>query len=180
MDIWTRPFITIERLSADERDWLYNSGAGRTYAEVISPPTDTPTATATNTPPPRHRHAHQHAHRYRHPNQYRDRHSTTNSHAHPTHPRHPTRPRPPIRPGRWEPPTWTAGSATEISALSLRSPACACWSPWRWSALESMARWTAGRRNNMRNMSFMLTTEQMYAGTKTVTRRNGWWFLNIR
>lgn len=29
----------------------------------------------------------------------------------------------------------------------------------------------------MRNMSFMLTTRQMYAETKTVTRRLGWWFL---
>jgi len=29
-----------------------------------------------------------------------------------------------------------------------------------------------------RNMSFMLTTEQVRAGTKTVTRRAGWWFLN--
>lgn len=29
----------------------------------------------------------------------------------------------------------------------------------------------------MRNMSFMLTKEQMYAGTKSVTRRIGWWFL---
>lgn len=28
-----------------------------------------------------------------------------------------------------------------------------------------------------RNMSFMLTTEQMYAGTKCVTRRLGWWGL---
>jgi hypothetical protein len=27
-------------------------------------------------------------------------------------------------------------------------------------------------------MSFMLTTAQMRAGTKTVTRRLGWWFLN--
>lgn len=27
----------------------------------------------------------------------------------------------------------------------------------------------------MRNMSFMLTTEQMRARTKTVTRRIGWW-----
>lgn len=29
----------------------------------------------------------------------------------------------------------------------------------------------------MRNMSFMLTTEQARNKTKTVTRRNGWWFL---
>jgi hypothetical protein len=29
----------------------------------------------------------------------------------------------------------------------------------------------------MRNMSFMLTTEQMYNETKSVTRRCGWWFL---
>lgn len=29
----------------------------------------------------------------------------------------------------------------------------------------------------MRNMSFMLTTEQVRNGTKTVTRRNGWKFL---
>lgn len=29
----------------------------------------------------------------------------------------------------------------------------------------------------MRNMSFMLTTEQIRNGTKTVTRRIGWWFL---
>lgn len=29
----------------------------------------------------------------------------------------------------------------------------------------------------MRNMSFMLTTDQVRAGTKTVTRRDGWWFL---
>lgn len=29
----------------------------------------------------------------------------------------------------------------------------------------------------MRNMSFMLTTPQMYAGTKSVTRRVGWWNL---
>jgi hypothetical protein len=28
-----------------------------------------------------------------------------------------------------------------------------------------------------RNMSFQLTTAQIVAGTKTVTRRNGWWFL---
>ena len=28
-----------------------------------------------------------------------------------------------------------------------------------------------------RNMSFSITTEQIRAGTKTVTRRNGWWFL---
>lgn len=28
-----------------------------------------------------------------------------------------------------------------------------------------------------RNMSFMLTTEQVRNKTKTVTRRNGWWFL---
>jgi hypothetical protein len=28
-----------------------------------------------------------------------------------------------------------------------------------------------------RNMSFMLTTEQIRSRTKTVTRRNGWWFL---
>ncbi len=28
-----------------------------------------------------------------------------------------------------------------------------------------------------RNMSFALTTEQMRNKTKTVTRRNGWWFL---
>jgi len=29
-----------------------------------------------------------------------------------------------------------------------------------------------------RNMSFMLTKEQVRDKTKTVTRRNGWWFLN--
>jgi len=29
----------------------------------------------------------------------------------------------------------------------------------------------------MRNMSFMLTTDQVYSKTKTVTRRRGWWFL---
>jgi hypothetical protein len=29
----------------------------------------------------------------------------------------------------------------------------------------------------MRNMSFMLTTTQVREGTKTVTRRPGWWFL---
>lgn len=29
----------------------------------------------------------------------------------------------------------------------------------------------------MRRMSFMLTMEQMRAGTKTVTRRRGWWRL---
>ena len=29
----------------------------------------------------------------------------------------------------------------------------------------------------MRNMSFSKTTKQMYARTKTVTRRFGWWFL---
>lgn len=29
----------------------------------------------------------------------------------------------------------------------------------------------------MRNMSFMLTTAQIRRGTKTVTRRLGWWFL---
>ena len=29
----------------------------------------------------------------------------------------------------------------------------------------------------MRNMSFMLTTEQIRNRTKTVTRRVGWWFL---
>lgn len=29
----------------------------------------------------------------------------------------------------------------------------------------------------MRNMSFSKTTAQMYARTKTVTRRYGWWFL---
>ena len=29
----------------------------------------------------------------------------------------------------------------------------------------------------MRNMSFMLTVEQMLNRTKTVTRRDGWWFL---
>ena len=29
----------------------------------------------------------------------------------------------------------------------------------------------------MRNMSFMLTTEQIRNQTKTVTRRLGWWFL---
>ena len=28
-----------------------------------------------------------------------------------------------------------------------------------------------------RNMSFMLTTDQLRAGTKDVTRRLGWWFL---
>lgn len=28
-----------------------------------------------------------------------------------------------------------------------------------------------------RNMSFAITTEQFKAGTKTVTRRFGWWFL---
>ena len=28
-----------------------------------------------------------------------------------------------------------------------------------------------------RNMSFSLTTEQIRKKTKTVTRRNGWWFL---
>ena len=31
----------------------------------------------------------------------------------------------------------------------------------------------------MRNMSFMLTTEQMYSQTKLVTRRQGWDFLKI-
>ncbi len=38
-------------LTADERTWLYNSGAGRAYCEVASncPVTDTPTSTATNT-----------------------------------------------------------------------------------------------------------------------------------
>lgn len=30
----------------------------------------------------------------------------------------------------------------------------------------------------MRNMSFMLTTKQMYDETKSVTRRVGWWNLN--
>lgn len=29
----------------------------------------------------------------------------------------------------------------------------------------------------MRNMSFMLTTDQIRNGAKTVTRRIGWWFL---
>lgn len=29
----------------------------------------------------------------------------------------------------------------------------------------------------MRNMAFSMTTRQMYAQTKTVTRRLGWWFL---
>ncbi len=29
----------------------------------------------------------------------------------------------------------------------------------------------------MRNMSFMLTTQQMQDRTKDVTRRVGWWFL---
>ena len=29
----------------------------------------------------------------------------------------------------------------------------------------------------MRNMSFMLTTDQIRSKTKTVTRRKGWWFL---
>jgi hypothetical protein len=29
----------------------------------------------------------------------------------------------------------------------------------------------------MRNMSFMLTTDQIRSKTKTVTRRDGWWFL---
>lgn len=29
----------------------------------------------------------------------------------------------------------------------------------------------------MRNMSFSMTTEAFLAGTKTVTRRFGWWFL---
>ncbi len=29
----------------------------------------------------------------------------------------------------------------------------------------------------MRNMAFSITKTQMYAGTKTVTRRLGWWFL---
>jgi hypothetical protein len=29
----------------------------------------------------------------------------------------------------------------------------------------------------MRNMSFMLTTEPVRKGIKTVTRRNGWWFI---
>lgn len=29
----------------------------------------------------------------------------------------------------------------------------------------------------MRNMSFMLTKDQVYDKTKTVTRRLGWWFL---
>lgn len=29
----------------------------------------------------------------------------------------------------------------------------------------------------MRNMSFSMTTNQIIAGTKTVTRRFGWWFL---
>ena len=32
-------------------------------------------------------------------------------------------------------------------------------------------------RKKMRNMSFMLTTAQIRAGTKTVTRRLGWKFL---
>lgn len=31
----------------------------------------------------------------------------------------------------------------------------------------------------MRNMSFMLTTSQMIARQKRVTRRLGWWFLNV-
>lgn len=31
----------------------------------------------------------------------------------------------------------------------------------------------------MRNMSFMLTTEQFVDGTKDVTRRNGWLFLKV-
>lgn len=31
----------------------------------------------------------------------------------------------------------------------------------------------------MRNMSFMLTKQQMYDRSKTVTRRCGWWFLNV-
>lgn len=30
----------------------------------------------------------------------------------------------------------------------------------------------------MRNMGFAMTTAQIKAGTKTVTRRFGWWFLN--
>ena len=39
-------------LTDDEREWLYNSGAGRTYNDLLPAPTDTPTATATftNTP----------------------------------------------------------------------------------------------------------------------------------
>lgn len=31
----------------------------------------------------------------------------------------------------------------------------------------------------MRNMSFMLTTEQIRKQTKTVTRRDGWWKLKV-
>lgn len=31
----------------------------------------------------------------------------------------------------------------------------------------------------MRNISFMLTTRQFYAQTKTVTRRFGWWNLKV-
>lgn len=31
----------------------------------------------------------------------------------------------------------------------------------------------------MRNMSFSITTKQMYAGTKDVTRRLGWWNLKV-
>ena len=29
----------------------------------------------------------------------------------------------------------------------------------------------------MRDMAFTITTQQMYSGTKTVTRRLGWWLL---
>lgn len=36
-------------LSADEREWLYNSGTGRTYSEVVPTPTPTPTITHTAT-----------------------------------------------------------------------------------------------------------------------------------
>jgi hypothetical protein len=44
-------FIYKRSLSTDEVSWLYNSGVGRTYAEVNTPPTNTPTTTntATNT-----------------------------------------------------------------------------------------------------------------------------------
>lgn len=36
-------------LTADEIEWLYNSGSGRSYTDVTTPPTNTPTATNTNT-----------------------------------------------------------------------------------------------------------------------------------
>jgi len=41
-----------DMLTADEIDWLYNSGTGRTYAELGTSPTNTPTQTSTITDTP--------------------------------------------------------------------------------------------------------------------------------